>query len=116
MKAVGASRDLKVADEVWIATALLHREDPDRDDFTVAEIVNRAALEHIIGRQRRGVYVHAIQHAVANLPPSPNRYRLLFATAPERRRLFRPGDPVNPGRVDSKSAPHKEELPPKYRY
>ena len=28
----------KVADEVWIATALLHREQPERKDFTIREI------------------------------------------------------------------------------
>jgi len=29
---------LKVADEVWIAAALLHRENPRRDNFSVSEI------------------------------------------------------------------------------
>jgi hypothetical protein len=33
---------LRVADEVWIATALLHREHSDRDDFTIQEISRRA--------------------------------------------------------------------------
>ena len=31
-------RTVRVADEVWIATALLQREHPDRADFSVAEI------------------------------------------------------------------------------
>ena len=29
---------IKVADEVWVATALLHRENPSRSDFTPREI------------------------------------------------------------------------------
>lgn len=116
MKAIAHPAELKVADEVWIATALLHREHPDRGDFSVREIVDRAARENITGRQRPGVYVHAIQHAVANLPASPNRYRLLFATAADRRRLFREGDPANPGRAGSKSTPRREDLPAKYRH
>ena len=37
--------ELKVADEVWIATALLHREHPESPDFTVDEIVERAKKE-----------------------------------------------------------------------
>ena len=36
-----------VADEAWIATALLHREHPDRKDFKTTEIVRRA--EQIAG-------------------------------------------------------------------
>ena len=50
--------ELKVADEVWLATALLHREHPDRADFTVAEIVERARQEGLtpfIERLRRDV-------------------------------------------------------------
>ena len=39
------SQKIKVAAEVWIATALLHRENPKREDFTVAEIVERARRE-----------------------------------------------------------------------
>ena len=39
--------DTRVADEVWIATALLHRRHPDRDDFTVREIVRQAETEKI---------------------------------------------------------------------
>ena len=116
MKSIAALPSVKVADEVWIATALLHREHPKRVDFTVAEIVARAERENIAGRQRPGVYVHAIQHAVANVPPSPNRYKLLFATAPDRRRLYRPGDPCDSKRTDSKSVPRRDELPERYRF
>ena len=39
-----AHASAKVADEVWIATALLHREHPGRLDFTIAEIGGRADL------------------------------------------------------------------------
>ena len=114
MKAVAAA-SLKVADEVWVATALLHREQPERVDFTVAEIVERAERENIVGRLRPGVYVHASRHAVANLPPSPNTYRMLVATAPDRRRLYRPGDPTDAKRTASKAVPRRDELPEKYR-
>lgn len=57
---VVAKHSVKVADEVWIATALLHRENPDRSDFTVGEIVERARKEGIAGELRPGVYVHAL--------------------------------------------------------
>src|SRR5205085_7010490 len=45
MKLRIAKTALKVADEVWIAVALLHREHPERGDFTIEEIVDRAKLE-----------------------------------------------------------------------
>jgi hypothetical protein len=102
---------IKVADEVWIATALLHREQPAQPDFTVEEIVERAAREGIAGPIRPGVYVHAVQHCVANRPPNPGRYRMLFETRPGRRRLFRNGDTYNPAREGAKITPNSEEMP-----
>ncbi len=35
------TKPITIADEVWIATALLHREQPDRADFTIHEIQER---------------------------------------------------------------------------
>jgi hypothetical protein len=106
---------LKVADEVWIATALLHREHPETSDFSIEEIVARAAKESLTPTNRPGVYVHVVQHCVANRPPNPARYRMLFETAPGRRRLFRKGDSYDPGREESKITPSAENLPAGYR-
>lgn len=103
-----------MADEVWIATALLHREHPDRTDFTVAEIVERARHEGLTPELRRGVYVHAVLHCVANRPPNPGRYRMLVETAPSRRRLYRPGDPAHEARRGAKMTPSRSAIPPKY--
>ena len=41
--------NLKVADEVFIATALLHRENRGRVDFTIGEIAARAQRENLFG-------------------------------------------------------------------
>ena len=92
---------LKVADEVWIATALLHRDHPEALDFAVEEIVRRAEREGLHKPLRRGVYVHVIQHCVANRPPNPGRYRM----------LFRKGDSYHPGREGAKLTPEREDLP-----
>lgn len=105
---------VKVADEVWIAAALLHREFPKRQDFTVQEIVDRAARERVHDSLRPGVSVHAYQHCVANLAPSPGRYRMLTATGKNSRRIFRPGDDYHPDRESGKISPKKEALPEKY--
>ena len=105
---------LKVADEVWIATALLHREHPEASDFSIEEIVERARKEGLHEPLRPGVYVHVVQHCVANRPPNPGRYRMLFETREGRRRLFHKGDPYNLEREGSKTAPELEDLPPRY--
>jgi hypothetical protein len=106
---------VKIADEVWIATALLHRENPSQPDFEVQEIVQRAAREEIGGSLRPGLYVHVIQHCVANRPPNPGRYRMLFETSPGRRRLFRRGDMYHPEREGSKITPDPGDIPSDYR-
>jgi hypothetical protein len=105
---------VKVADEVWIATALLHREQPKQTDFAVVEIVDRAQKEGIERPLRPGVYVHVVQHCVANRPPNPGRYRMLFQTAEGRRRLFRKGDTYHPAREGAKVTPAPEDMPSAY--
>ncbi len=106
---------VKVADEVWIATALLHRERPQQADFAVEEIVDRAQKEGIARPLRPGVYVHVVQHCVANRPPNPGRYRMLFQTGEGRRRLFRKGDTYHPAREGAKVTPAPEDMPSAYR-
>lgn len=119
-KNMAGSPICKVADEVWIATALLHREQPERQDFAVDEIVRRADAERVTGAPlRRSVRVHVHEHCVANLAPSGGRYRMLFETSHGQRRLFRPGDACHPRRRagrPGKDAPREDEMPPAYRH
>jgi hypothetical protein len=105
---------LKVADEVWLAVAQLHRQQPDRLDFSIEEIMACALSQNLDGFIRPGVYVHVVQHCVANRPPNPGRYRMLFETAAKRRRLFRKGDPFHPDRNGGKIAPVRDEIPQEY--
>jgi hypothetical protein len=111
---ITTAQDIRVADEVWIAAALLQREHAQRADFTVKEIVERAREEHLAGKLRPSVYVHVVQHCVANRPPNPGRYRMLFETRKDYRRLFRPGDPYDPRREGSKTMPDANSIPAKY--
>lgn len=105
---------VKVADEVWIATALLHREQPARRSFSVGEIVARTVQEGLHLPLRPGVQIHASQHCVANKPPNPGTYRMLLATPDGGRRLFRRGDEAHPART-GKITPHPDELPEAYQ-
>lgn len=105
---------IKVADEVWIAAALLHREHPEATDFSIEDIVHRARREGLQETLRPGVYVHVVLHCVANRPPNPGRYRMLYETKEGRRRLYRKGDHYHAGREGSKMTPEPEELPAGY--
>src|ERR1043166_1931631 len=109
------SQQTKVADEVWIMVALLHRENPKRDDFTVSEIVERARREKISATLRPGLQVHASLHCVAKRPPTPGCYRMLYATGKNTRRLFRETDDFDPRRRRGKVKPEKENIPVKYK-
>jgi hypothetical protein len=106
---------LSLAAETWIATALLHRENPDREDFSIQEIVARARSEKLTASLRSGVQVHASTHCVANREPKPAQLRMLYATGKRTRRLFREGDEAHPKR-HGKVTPDPESIPPEYRY
>jgi hypothetical protein len=107
---------VKLADQVWIATALLHQHYPERNAFTVAEIVERAAAERFVEPQPSGVYTHAQAHCVANRPPQPAKLRMLYATPEGNRRLFRKGDEYHPQREGGKTLPDPDDIPARYHF
>jgi hypothetical protein len=113
MSSQAVNADVSCAVEVFLATALLHREQPSRPDFTIQEIVSRAARENITGEMRQGVSVHASQHCVANKAPNPARHKMLFATGKHTRRLLLPGDEAHPGR-SGKIFPEEKEIPEQF--
>jgi hypothetical protein len=108
------AQELRVADEVWIAVALLHQEQPKRQDFSVEEIMERASKETRGEKLRPGIRVHINQHCVANRPPNPARYRMLIETAPGRRRLFRDGDNYDTAREGAKIIPSRADISSEY--
>lgn len=108
---------IRVADEVWIAVARLHRNHPWRADFTIDEIMEQAETAKVAGHGplRPSVRAHICLYCVANRPPNPGRYRVLLETRAGRRRLFRPGDPCHPGRSAGKHVPKRREIPACHR-
>ena len=106
---------VKVADAVWVAVALLHRDHPKSADFSLLEIVNRVQAESRLGQYHRTtIYAHVTQHCVANVPPNSGQYRMLIETAKGRRRLFRTGDPHDLRRA-GKIVPEAHGLPAEFR-
>ncbi|HSY12633.1 MAG TPA: hypothetical protein VK976_10610 [Verrucomicrobiae bacterium] len=104
--------NILVADEAWLATALLHQEHPDAEDFSLDDIRDRARRE--FHDNRPGVWQHIVSHCVASNRPNPAQYRMLHGSARGRRRLYRPGDPVHPERK-GKMYPEKRDIPERYR-
>jgi hypothetical protein len=122
---------LRIADGVWLATALLHAEYPDRPDFSESEIQARFLSEGFPrGKNPSSLPTNINSHCVANRPRSRKRsdptklqggpYRLLYETRSGFRRLFRPNDDVHPdrsqGRRDFKSIPVRSQVPGEYHF
>ena len=105
---------IRVADEVWIATAGLHSENPEAEDFTAGQIVDRVLENNYFGSLRPGVSIHISQHCVADKRANPGNY-LMLASSPQtggrNRRLFRDGDEIGPGRKNGKRVPYLSQIP-----
>ncbi len=106
---------MRVADEAWVALALLHREQPERESFSAREILDRVKAEQATPELRPGVQAHIYLHNVANLEPNSARYRMFYKLPDDTYRLFRPRDQAHPSRK-GKILPSREELPDQYHY
>lgn len=110
--------EVKLADRLWIAVALLHREMPAREAFTRDEIRQKLRETSLIdGLKPQSVAAHLKEHLVANVAPSSTKYRMLYETQPGYLRLYRLGDRIDPGRESrnpSKHVPRRDELPSEY--
>src|SRR5579885_1191336 len=104
---------IKVADECWVALALLMKEHPERSSFTSKEIRERIRREHIHSEFRSGLNAHLHQHNIANCPRDTGDYRMFYRLDDRTLRLYRPGDACDPDRRSGKTHPVREELPPK---
>lgn len=122
---IGNDASVKLADRIWIAVALLHREMPAREDFSRAEIRTKlretGLMDLVEPLQPQSVNAHLKEHLVANVPPSSGKYRMLFEAQPGFLRLFRKGDFIDPGRLPRrpgkyvpKITPKRDEIPADY--
>lgn len=107
--------EVSPAAEVWVATALLHREHPDQEAFKLQKIVDKAYSLGFAAKPRPGTVLHATQHLVATKPPSPIDHRMLTVVDGSQRRLYRDGDPFHEGRRNGATHPEPEEIPEEHR-
>src|SRR5438477_13159671 len=108
-------RQVRVADEAWIALALLHHNDLGQESFTAREILDRVKAEKVNTELRPGIQAHIYLHNVANVAPNSARYRMFYREANDTYRLFRPRDDFHPARR-GKTKPAREEVPATYHY
>jgi hypothetical protein len=106
---------VKVADELFLCVALLHREQPYIRSFRIPEVLARAAAEGLgaRGADQRSLRQHAYMHAAANMPPGQGKYRMVFREPDNTIRLLRPSDHVDPRR-NGKQWPLLEDIPQQY--
>jgi hypothetical protein len=108
-----AKEHVKVADELFIILALLHRENPHKEAFTIGEVIERARAEGL-GAEEGSLRAHASGHAAANRPPGRNgKYRIAYVQEDKRVRLLRGSDYVHPDR-HHKFYPEPGEIPKRY--
>ena len=117
--------EMRLADRIWIAVAMLHRQMPDNEDFTKEEIRQKMRETGLMeGLKPGSVAAHLKEHMVANVPTSSTKYLMLYKTERDRLRLFRPGDlvdssrhsrhPQRDSRPPLKSKPRREEIPAEF--
>jgi hypothetical protein len=116
--ATSALPSVKVADAVWVATALLHRENPDTPSFSREDISEKAeALKSEIATgDYQSIWRHIDHHCVANRRPAPNRPRMLLDVSRGQRRLFRDGDQYDMERNGSPTHPQWDGLPAQFAH
>jgi hypothetical protein len=107
---ISKALNLKVADAVWVATAMLQKEHPEMEGFSVAEIVARVKAEKLTEGEDGSIYLHANQHCVANRPPNQARLRMLYQTKGNLRRIYCPTEPFHPAR-NGRVCPEPTDLP-----
>lgn len=104
-----------VADEVWVALAMLHQRHSQRLSFSAKEILDQVKAEGAYPDLRAGVQAHIYLHNVANVEPNSARYRMSYKLDDDTYRLYRSGDAAHPLRK-GKMAPERKELPQKYHH
>lgn len=100
---------------VWIATALLHKENPTREGFQGKEIFKKVKELNILRTLDSTLRTHITHHCVANANPYPNKDRKLFRLGNGFYRLYKEGDMVHPGRENGESFPDISKIAPQFQ-
>jgi len=100
---------------VWLATAILHRENPQSDAFQAKEIFHKVKELDLLSVSDVTINMHITSHCVASTKASPDRHKKLTRVRSGWYRLFQEGDPVHETRVNGQQEPLPEMLPSQYQ-
>ncbi len=104
------------AQVVWIATALLHTDNKNKEAFRQSEIFQKVRDLRLVQSSDSTIRTHISSHCVANRKAQPDTHRKLFAVRNGWFRLYRPGDPHDVTRKRGRVAPLADEIPEGYRW
>ncbi len=101
---------------VWIATALLHKENPQRDAFQTKEIFNKVQELGLQGAADITLSIHISTHCVATSKANPDTHRKLTRLRNGWFRLYKKGDEYHPSREKGQEEPMPGNIPSEYQY
>jgi len=111
----GLKKSLTTPTVVWLATALLHRDNPQSDAFSAKEIFNKVKQMNLLSVSDSTINMHITSHCVASTKASPDKHRKLTRVQSGWYRLFREGDSFHETRSTGHSAPLAEMIPIEFK-
>ena len=112
------SLPVKVADAIWVSTAMLHASEGIHESFSRGRICDQVVKE-IDSSKNAGSIMHNISvHCLANRPAKSksDNHCKLYRESRGRYRLYRSGeDDRDPSRRGCHVEPDRERLPPEHR-
>jgi|HubBroStandDraft_6_1064221.scaffolds.fasta_scaffold260740_2 hypothetical protein len=104
---------MTIADTIWLATALLEKENPRAEGFSY-ETILRKVSELDASLKPGSVHAHLSAHCIASKRASPATLRILTENPDGTLRLFRSGDPYDRTRRVGRTQPRPNAIPAEY--
>ena len=112
---IGLKKSITTPTVVWLATALLHRDNPQSDAFSAKEIFYKVKELDLLSVSDSTINMHITSHCVASGKESPDRHRKLTRVRAGWYRLFKEGDSFHETRSTGQTAPLTGMLPLRFK-
>ena len=112
---IGMKKSPSTSTAVWLATALLHQENHQKDAFSAKEIFNKVKQLNLLSVSDSTINMHITSHCVASTKASPDKHRKLTRVQSGWYRLFREGDSFHETRSNGHTAPLAEMIPLEFK-
>jgi len=112
---IGMKKSISTSTAVWLATALLHQENHQKDAFSAKEIFQKVKQLNLLSVSDSTINMHITSHCVASTKASPDKHRKLTRVQSGWYRLFREGDSFHETRSNGHTAPLAEMIPLEFK-